>query len=272
MALVISCSLSSLSFSLPFSFPLSIPLSILVGGNFERRKKARRSRNSRGDSNRAKTLRSFLGVSRAHADADLKALLLARPWGVSKSTKDGLQDQCRLVPGARNARIKRCACPSTPHTIDAHTVAHGSRCIRPHACNARHHCLPVSTHSLSHAMRITTHGLGHKHTKASCARKPHAHAPLTGTIGHVNTDHTRMPSHALSTAHASCVHASCDGHGQCEMVTCTIRPCMRCMPSIQQQCEMRMADGNNILYYMMNIGRMDRVRRGDVRVRTDGKS
>ena len=113
--------------------------------------------------------------------------------------------------------------PSTPHTIDAHTVAHGSRCIRPHACNARHHCLPVSTHSLSHAMRITTHGLGHKYTKASCARKPHAHAPLTGTNGHVNTDHTRMPSHALSTAHASCVHSSCDGHGQCVRSACEMR-------------------------------------------------
>ena len=167
--------------------------------------------------------------------------------------------------------------PSTPHTIDAHTVAHGSRCMRPHACNARHHCLPVSTHSLSHAMRITTHGLGHKHTKASCARKPHAHAPLTGTNGHVNTDHTRMPSHALSTAHASCVHASCDGHGQCVRSACEMRNLyhspMHAMHAIYSAA-MRNAHGGweQYILYMMNIGRMDRVRRGDVRVGTDGKS
>ena len=88
--------------------------------------------------------------------------------------------------------------------------------------------------------------------------------------------HACHPTHSLLRMHhASMRHAMGMGnayaqHAKCE--TCTIRPCMRCMPSIQQQCEMRMADGNNILYYMMNIGRMDRVRRGDVRVRTDGKS
>ena len=125
----------------------------------------------------------------------------------------------RATQGSSAARA-----PSTPHTIDAHTVAHRPRCMRPHARNARQYCLPVSTHSLSHAMRITTHALGHKH-KASCTPKPHAHAFPTGTNGHVNTDHTRMPSHALSTAHASCFtrHAMGMGNAKCVRSACEMR-------------------------------------------------
>ena len=160
-------------------FPLSIPLSILVGGNFERRKKARRSRNSRGDSNRAETLRSFLGVSRAHADADLKALLLARPWGVSKSTKDGLQDQCRLVPGARNARIKRCACPvDTPHDrrahcrsrIQVHSPAR-MQCTTP--LPTREHAFTLACHANHHAWTGTQAHESLMRTNAPCACSPH---------------------------------------------------------------------------------------------------